>query len=148
VLVKTLLKVATTYKTFFLATVFTDNFLRTLLQLSYIPADEEVRLNALQILNTLLDRHENLPKLEHLPLVDEVEDLHLTMEKCSRQDQLFMRRQTPMVVSALYRSGCVVEGEDRAMEEHYDAILCAMALLCVEVGNEEVGVPLQIVAEH
>jgi len=61
-------------------------------QLSYIPAHAEVRLNALQILNTLLDRHENLSKLEHLPLVDEVEDLHLTMEKCSRQDQLFMRR--------------------------------------------------------
>lgn len=55
VLVKTLLKVATKYRTAYLATVFTDSFLDTLLLLALV-RDPQVRLATQQIFHTLLDR--------------------------------------------------------------------------------------------
>ncbi|KAH7727484.1 Protein C32D5.3 [Aphelenchoides avenae] len=134
VLVKTLLKIATKYKTFYFATVFTDSFLKTLLQLALTP-DAEVRLTVQQIFHTLLDRHDNLDKLAHLQYVREVSDLQLTIEKCSRQDQLFMRRHIQAITSVLYR--IVLVAEEDHCEEHLDAVLCSMTLICVEIGNDE-----------
>lgn len=55
VLVKTLLKVATKYRTAYLATVFTDSFLDTLLLLALV-RDPQVRLATQHIFHTLLDR--------------------------------------------------------------------------------------------
>uniref|UniRef100_A0A915CN21 Uncharacterized protein n=1 Tax=Ditylenchus dipsaci TaxID=166011 RepID=A0A915CN21_9BILA len=135
VLVKTILKVATKYKTFYLATVFTDSFLKTILQLS-LTNDSEVRLISQKIFQTLLDRHDNLGKLEHLPFVTDVADLQLAIEKCSRQDQLFMRRHIQGIISVLYRSAVIVQ-DDEHLEEHLDALLCTMSLLCIEVGHDE-----------
>uniref|UniRef100_A0A183CNV4 Cse1 domain-containing protein n=1 Tax=Globodera pallida TaxID=36090 RepID=A0A183CNV4_GLOPA len=87
-LVKTLLQVATKYKTLYLATVFTDAFLKTLLQLQ-LTTDPEVRLIAQRIFHTLLDRHENQARLEHIQFVADLDiELQLSVEKCSRQDQL------------------------------------------------------------
>jgi hypothetical protein len=86
-----------------LATVFNDAFLKTLLQLQ-LTRDAEVRLIAHQIFHTLLDRHDNQSKLEHLPYsTDLLMDLQLSVEKCSRQDQLFMRRHIHVITSTLYR---------------------------------------------
>ena len=85
--------------------MFTDAFLRTLLQLQ-LTRDAEVRLIAHQIFQTLLDRHDNQQKLEHLLKIlpeMQVEDLPLIVEKCSRQDSLFMRRHIHVIVSTLYR---------------------------------------------
>lgn len=82
--------------------IFTDAFLKTLFQLS-LTNDSEVRLISQQIFHTLLDRHENLNKLQHLTFVADVSELNLTIEKCSRQDQLFMRRHIHGFISVLYR---------------------------------------------
>nr|CAD2171867.1 unnamed protein product [Meloidogyne enterolobii] len=145
VLVKTLLEVATKYKTFYLATVFTDAFLRTLLQLQ-LTRDAEVRLIAHQIFQTLLDRHDNQQKLEHLLLIlpeMRMEDLPLIVEKCSRQDSLFMRRNIHVIVSTLYRSVVIAEPENSvSIEKQYFAFLCSLALILVEVGNDETQVEL------
>ncbi|KAL3080761.1 hypothetical protein niasHS_005348 [Heterodera schachtii] len=150
VLVKTLLQVATKYKTLYLATVFTDAFLKTLLQLQ-LTSDAEVRLIAQRIFQTLLDRHENQARLEHIHCVAELDiELQLTVEKCSRQDQLFMRRHIYAIISALYRS-CAQACHDRHNQQHsaatddagslvddqLDAVLCSMALLCTEVSNDD-----------
>lgn len=54
-------------------------------------------------MNILHSRHDNLSKLEHLPFVLDVLELQLTIEKCSRQDQLFMRRHIQSIVHVLYR---------------------------------------------
>uniref|UniRef100_A0A914EQE2 Uncharacterized protein n=2 Tax=Acrobeloides nanus TaxID=290746 RepID=A0A914EQE2_9BILA len=141
VLVKTLLKVATKYKTFYLATIFTDSFLKPLLLLMLAP-NSEVRLISQKIFHTLLDRHDNLQKLEHLPYVsDVIDDLRLSVEKCSRQDQLFMRRHINNITSVLYRSVCIAS-ENEDLIEHLDATLCSMSLLCVEVGHDETLIEL------
>ncbi|EPB75989.1 hypothetical protein ANCCEY_04910 [Ancylostoma ceylanicum] len=102
VLVKTLLKVATKYRTAYLATVFTDSFLHTLIQLALVN-DPQVRLGTQQIFHTLLDRHDNLSHLAHLPYVLDVSDVQLTVEKCSRADQMFMRKHIHDMTHMLYK---------------------------------------------
>ncbi|KAI1730683.1 protein EFR3 like protein [Ditylenchus destructor] len=140
VLVKTIRKVATKYKTSYLATVFTEAFLRTILQLS-LTKDSEVRLISQQIFHTLLDRHDNLTKLDHLPFIPDVSDLQLSIEKCSRQDQLFMGRHILEIISALYRCVVIVEDNDQ-LDNHLDSVLCSMSLLCIEVGHDQTLIEL------
>ncbi|GMR36410.1 hypothetical protein PMAYCL1PPCAC_06605, partial [Pristionchus mayeri] len=135
VLVKTLLKVATKYRTAYLATVFTDSFLATLLRLS-MAADPQVRLNTLYIFHTLLDRHDNISCLSHLGYELDVSELQLTVEKCSRADQMFIRKHTNHLLTTLYK--CVLkEGEGAELIERLDAIQCILCLLCIEVGYDE-----------
>ncbi|VDK42174.1 unnamed protein product [Anisakis simplex] len=142
VLVKTLLKVATKYKTAYLATIFADSFLGTLLQLALV-ADPLVRLDTQQIFHTLLDRHDNVSLLEHLPYLPDVADLQLTVEKCSRADQMFMQKHVLAFTNMLYKSVYLIpETNEVEMMKHIDAVLCTMALLCVEVGIDEVIVEL------
>uniref|UniRef100_A0AC34QGC3 EFR3-like protein n=1 Tax=Panagrolaimus sp. JU765 TaxID=591449 RepID=A0AC34QGC3_9BILA len=139
VLVKTLLKVATKYKSFYFANVFTDTFFRSLLQICLAP-NSEVRLNAQQIFHTLFDRHDNLKQLTHLLYVHDVADLQLSVEKCSRQDQMFMHRHIHNVTSIFFRVVCFAE--DEHLKKHLDAVLCSMCLLCIEVGNDETLIEL------
>ncbi|VDL84334.1 unnamed protein product, partial [Nippostrongylus brasiliensis] len=125
VLVKTLLKVATKYRTAYLATVFTDSFLHTLIQLALVN-DPQVRLGTQQIFHTLLDRHDNLSHLSHLAYVLDVSDVQLTVEKCSRADQI----------------AAILVAEDANLLQHMDAIQCTMSLLCIEVGYDETLIEL------
>lgn len=165
VLVKTLLKVATKYKTAYLATVFTESFLHTLIQLALV-ADPQVRLGTQKIFHTLLDRwivlnlrillklnlrHDNLPILKHMQYVLDVSDVQLTVEKCSRADQMFIRKNIHDITQMLYRfakyaskhecyifRATTLVAENHYMHKHMDSILCTMNLLCIEVGSEEV----------
>ncbi|WKX95411.1 hypothetical protein Q1695_012117 [Nippostrongylus brasiliensis] len=140
VLVKTLLKVATKYRTAYLATVFTDSFLHTLIQLALVN-DPQVRLGTQQIFHTLLDRHDNLSHLSHLAYVLDVSDVQLTVEKCSRADQMFMRKHIHDMTLMLYRAAILV-AEDANLLQHMDAIQCTMSLLCIEVGYDETLIEL------
>lgn len=137
ILVRTLLKVATKYRTGHLATVLTSTFFEPLLQLALVD-DNTVRLLVQEILHTLLDRHENLRPLEHVGYVQNVDDLNLTVEKCTRTDAMFMKRHCYPICSTLYK--CAMAADNSS--ENFDAILCTMILLCVEVGCEEVIVEL------
>ncbi|ULU06589.1 hypothetical protein L3Y34_018431 [Caenorhabditis briggsae] len=134
VLVKTLLKVATKYRTAYLATVFTDSFLDTLLRLALV-RDPQVRLATQQIFHTLLDRHDNAANLVHLGYELDVADVQLTVEKCSRADQMFMRKHIGDITYMLWRAAAAADETD--LSTHADAILCTMSLLCIEVGFEE-----------
>ncbi|EJW75365.1 hypothetical protein WUBG_13727, partial [Wuchereria bancrofti] len=135
ILVKTLLKVATKYRTGFMSTIFSNNFPNTLLRLA-LTGDPVVRLDTQCIFHTLLDRHDNLSVLRHLPYVNDVTDLQLTFEKCSRSDEMIMRNYAPHLLNALHKCVWMVP-EDETQREHMDAILCTMALLCIEVGFDE-----------
>ncbi|CAI5441731.1 unnamed protein product [Caenorhabditis angaria] len=136
VLVKTLLKVATKYRTAYLATVFTDSFLDTLLLLALV-RDPQVRLATQKIFHTLLDRHDNASNLVHLGYELDVSDVQLTVEKCSRADQMFMRKHIGEITNMLLKATSISEDQ-----QHFDAILCTMSLLCVEVGFDETLIEL------
>uniref|UniRef100_A0A8R1XLQ4 Uncharacterized protein n=1 Tax=Onchocerca volvulus TaxID=6282 RepID=A0A8R1XLQ4_ONCVO len=140
VLVKTLLKVATKYRTGFMSTIFGNNFPNTLLRLA-LTTDPVVRLDTQYIFHTLLDRHDNLPVLRHLPYVNDVTDLQLTFEKCSRSDEMIMRNYAPHLLNALHKYVWMIP-EDETQGEHMDAILCTMALLCIEIGFDEMLIQL------
>ncbi|CAB3404327.1 unnamed protein product [Caenorhabditis bovis] len=129
VLVRTLLKVATKYRTAYLATVFTDSFLDTLLLLALV-RDPQVRLETQHIFHTLLDRHDNVSNLVHLGYELDVADVQLTVEKCSRADQMFMRKHIADISLMLYKAAAVADESD--IQTHIDAILCTMSLLCIE----------------
>ncbi|CCD66029.1 Protein EFR3 homolog [Caenorhabditis elegans] len=129
VLVKTLLKVATKYRTAYLATVFTDSFLDTLLLLALV-RDPQVRLATQQIFHTLLDRHDNAANLVHLGYELDVSDVQLTVEKCSRADQMFMRKHIGEITYMLLRAVALADEND--LNKHIDAVLCTMSLLCIE----------------
>ncbi|PAV71490.1 hypothetical protein WR25_12229 [Diploscapter pachys] len=139
VLVKTLLKVATKYRTAYLATVFTDSFLNTLIQLGLV-ADAKVRLIIQRIFHTLLDRHDNLMHVDKLPYVLDVADVQLTVEKCSRADQMFMRKHIADIAQMLYKAACMVSNDDPL--NHLNAIQCTMSLLCIEAGFDETLIEL------
>ncbi|UYV63414.1 EFR3A, partial [Cordylochernes scorpioides] len=132
ILLKSLLKVGTTYKTVQLAQAFPGPFLRPLLQMALAP-DSSVRVLVQQILHTLLDRHNNLPHLL-LPSCEGDPLLNLTMEKCSRQDSMFMKKHGPEILAVLYES-VQLSGNT---EENYNVIFTTLALICVELGSEEV----------
>ncbi|KAI6172439.1 hypothetical protein M3Y98_00973300 [Aphelenchoides besseyi] len=133
VLLKTLLQIATRYKTFYLNTVFTESFLNTICKLS-TSNDPELRLIAQQILQTLFDRHDNLNKLDHFLYFKDVEDLSLTIEKCTRQDQNFMKSNSAIILSSLYTFAQMMDEDD--LQKHADSLLCSMCLICIETGHD------------
>jgi len=94
VLVRTLLKVATKYRTGHLATVLTSTFMEPLMRLAHND-DASVRLLVQQILHTLFDRHGNAQALSMLKIGDSAADRSLSVcnvETCQRTDAMFMRK--------------------------------------------------------
>ncbi|XP_013181895.1 PREDICTED: protein EFR3 homolog cmp44E isoform X2 [Papilio xuthus] len=130
ILLKSLLKVGTTYKTTELSKAFPAAFLEALLRLS--SAGESCTRALLQrILHTLLDRRGNAALLA-LPTVDYAE-LGLTVEKCSRPDLIFISKHGYAIFSSLY-DGLQLESNT---VENVEAIYTTLALLCIELASEE-----------
>ena len=90
-LMKTLLKVATKYKTTLMVNAFPAAFLEPLLRVSLVN-DAGIRRIVQEILHTLIDRHENQTKLRTVRIPKDIAQLDLTVEKAPRQDIMFMRK--------------------------------------------------------
>nr|XP_049701457.1 protein EFR3 homolog cmp44E isoform X1 [Helicoverpa armigera] len=139
ILLKSLLKVGTTYRTGELSKAFPAAFLDALLR---VAAAAEPRARALlqRILHTLLDRRGNAPRLHHATV--DVCELGLIVEKCSRQDLIFISKHGYALFSSLYE-GLQLESN---MMENVEAIYTTLALICIELGSEEtVGDIMQLV---
>ncbi|CAB3244935.1 unnamed protein product [Arctia plantaginis] len=93
-----------------------------------------------RILHTLLDRRANAPRLTRPAL--EYAELGLTVEKCSRQDLIFISKHGYALFGSLYDG---LQLESNTME-NIEAIYTTVALICIELGSEEtVGDMLQLV---
>ncbi|CAF4873001.1 unnamed protein product [Pieris macdunnoughi] len=130
ILLKSLLKVGTTYKTTELSKAFPAAFLEALLRVS---STSEARTRALlqRILHTLLDRRANAPLLL-VPTV-QYEKLGLTVEKCSRPDLIFISKHGHAIFSSLYE-GLQLESNTA---ENISAIYTTLSLLAIELASEE-----------
>ncbi|CAH3941139.1 unnamed protein product [Pieris brassicae] len=130
ILLKSLLKVGTTYKTTELSKAFPAAFLEALLRVS---STSEARTRALlqRILHTLLDRRANAPLLI-VPTVN-YEQLGLTVEKCSRPDLIFISKHGYAIFSSLYE-GLQLESNTA---ENISAIYTTLSLLAIELASEE-----------
>lgn len=136
IMLKSLLTVGQKYRTVQLSQAFPTAFLQSLLRMS-LARDPSVRLLVQNILHTLLDRHKNLKHLRVMPnCQDPVGELHV--EKCSRQDTVFMKKNGPDLLSHIYENAQLSNN----LPANYQALYTTLALLCVELGSEDVLIEL------
>lgn len=136
-LLKSLVQVTAGYETTNMLTALPSSFLEPLLSLS-LTEDPEVRLLVLQILLSLIDRHDNRPKFSNISVISDISVLKLKVDKCSSQDNLFMKKHGQQLYRHIYL-GCKEQSSGR---EHYQTLFTLLALLSVELANEEVVVDL------
>ncbi|XP_063218049.1 protein EFR3 homolog cmp44E isoform X2 [Bacillus rossius redtenbacheri] len=130
ILLKSLLKVGTKYQTIHFNTTFPLSFLEPLLTMS-LADDPDMRLLVQRILQTLIDRHANRDKLLR-PSVN-VSELELVLEKTSRPDIIFVRKNGPEIYLSLYES---LQKPNNTVE-NVQAVYTTLALLVVELASEE-----------
>uniref|UniRef100_A0A7N9ANA7 EFR3 homolog B n=1 Tax=Mastacembelus armatus TaxID=205130 RepID=A0A7N9ANA7_9TELE len=136
-LLKSLVQVTAGFQTTNMLTALPSSFLEPLLSLS-LTEDPEVRLLVLQILLSLIDRHDNRPKFSNISIISDISVLKLKVDKCSRQDNLFMKKHGQQLYRHIYL-GCKEQSSGR---QHYEALFALLGLLSVELANEEVVVDL------
>uniref|UniRef100_A0A674PIE5 EFR3 homolog B n=1 Tax=Takifugu rubripes TaxID=31033 RepID=A0A674PIE5_TAKRU len=118
-------------------TALPTSFLEPLLSFS-LTEDPEIRLLVLQILLSLIDRHDNAPKFLNVSIISDISVLKLKVDKCSRQDNLFMKKHGQQLYRHIYL-GCK---EESSGQQHYEALFALLGLLSMELANEEVVVDL------
>ncbi|XP_049612147.1 protein EFR3 homolog B [Syngnathus scovelli] len=136
-LLKSLVQVTAGFQTTNMLTALPSSFLEPLLSFS-LTEDPEVRLLVLQILLSLIDRHDNRPKFSNMSIISDISVLKLKVDKCSRQDNLFMKKHGQQLYRHIYL-GCKEQSSGR---RHYESLFALLGLLSVELANEEVVVDL------
>uniref|UniRef100_A0A6Q2Y410 EFR3 homolog Ba (S. cerevisiae) n=1 Tax=Esox lucius TaxID=8010 RepID=A0A6Q2Y410_ESOLU len=136
-LLKSLLQVAECYESSNMLTALPSSFLEPLLSCTLME-DPDIRLLVLSILISLIDRHQNTHKFTLLSILSDISVLKLKVEKCSRQDNLFMKKHGHRLYRHIFLA-CLEENSGRS---HYEALFTLLALLSVELANEEVVVDL------
>uniref|UniRef100_A0A8D0CKM4 EFR3 homolog B n=1 Tax=Scleropages formosus TaxID=113540 RepID=A0A8D0CKM4_SCLFO len=136
-LLKSLLQVTTGFRTTNMLTALPSSFLDPLLTYT-MTEDAEIRLLVLEILVSLIDRHDNRPKFSTVSIISDISILKLKLDKCSRQDNLFMNKHS----QRLYRHIFFSCKEENSTQPHFEALYALLALLSMELANEEVVVDL------
>lgn len=130
ILLKSLLKVSTKYKTVNMSQAFPSSLLNPLLSRS-LSSDPTVRVIVQSIFHQLLDRHNNLPKLNR-PVSLSVPH-KVTIEKAYRQDIMFMKKHGPELMQHIYESAQITNNKI----ENFNALYTTLALLCIELSSED-----------
>uniref|UniRef100_A0A8C2Z5S1 EFR3 homolog B n=1 Tax=Cyclopterus lumpus TaxID=8103 RepID=A0A8C2Z5S1_CYCLU len=125
------------FQTTNMLTALPSSFLEPLLSFS-LTEDPEIRLLVVQILLGVIDRHDNTPKFSDISIITDISVLKLKVDKCSRQDNLFMKKHGQQLYRHIYL-GCKEPSSGR---QHYESLFSLLGLLSVELANEEVVVDL------
>ncbi|XP_035388662.1 protein EFR3 homolog B isoform X3 [Electrophorus electricus] len=136
-LLKSLLQVTAGFQTTNMLTALPSSFLDPLLSFTLME-DVKIRLLVLNVLISLIDRHDNKHKFSSLRVITDVLTLKLKMNKCSRQDNLFMKKHS----QRLYRHIFLASKEKTSGQGHFQSLYTLFGLICVELANEEVVVDL------
>uniref|UniRef100_A0A8C1GLF9 Protein EFR3 homolog B-like n=1 Tax=Cyprinus carpio TaxID=7962 RepID=A0A8C1GLF9_CYPCA len=118
-------------------TALPTSFLDPLLSFTLME-DAEIRLLVLDILIGIIDRHDNRHKFSPVRIISDISVLKLKVDKCSRQDNLFMKKHS----QRLYRHIYLACKEESSVQRHFESLYTLLALICVELANEEVVVDL------
>uniref|UniRef100_A0A7M4E395 EFR3 homolog B n=1 Tax=Crocodylus porosus TaxID=8502 RepID=A0A7M4E395_CROPO len=100
--------------------------------------DPEIRLFVLEILISFIDRQGNRHKFSTVSTISDISVLKLKVDKCSRQDTVFMKKHAQQLYRHIYLT-CKEEGN---LQSHYEALYSMLALISIELANEEVVVDL------
>ncbi|KAM9155631.1 protein EFR3 homolog B [Pangshura tecta] len=136
-LLKSLLQVSTGFQCSNMLTALPSSFLDRLLSTALME-DADLRLFVLEILISFIDRHGNRPKFSTISTINDISVLKLKVDKCSRQDTVFMKKHSQQ----LYRHIYLTCKEESNVQPHYEALYSMLALISVELANEEVVVDL------
>jgi hypothetical protein len=132
-LLKTILKVATKYKTDTMSKAFPISFLEPLMKMS-LDIDPGIRHIIQQILHTLIDRHDNLQKCAKVVLLADVNDMELNVDKPLRQDMLFMKKHGSVFYWYLMENIKLLNNR----VDNYEALYCTLCLISLEIAADEV----------
>uniref|UniRef100_A0A0P6K419 Protein EFR3 homolog B n=3 Tax=Heterocephalus glaber TaxID=10181 RepID=A0A0P6K419_HETGA len=136
-LLKSLLQVSTGFQCSNMMSALPSNFLDRLLSTALME-DAEIRLFVLEILISFIDRHGNRHKFSTISTLSDIAVLKLKVDKCSRQDTVFMKKHSQQLYRHIYLS-CK---EETNMQKHYEALYGLLVLISIELANEEVLVDL------
>uniref|UniRef100_A0A452VC98 EFR3 homolog B n=1 Tax=Ursus maritimus TaxID=29073 RepID=A0A452VC98_URSMA len=136
-LLKSLLQVSTGFQCNNMMSALPSNFLDRLLSTALME-DAEIRLFVLEILISFIDRHGNRHKFSTISTLSDISVLKLKVDKCSRQDTVFMKKHSQQLYRHIYLS-CK---EETNIQKHYEAVYGLLALISIELANEEVVVDL------
>ncbi|XP_062835980.1 protein EFR3 homolog A isoform X2 [Anolis carolinensis] len=140
-LLRSLLMVTSGYNAKSMATVLSAPFLDPLLS-SSLTEDCELRQLVLEILHNLIDRHDNRAKLRGIRIIPDVSDLKIKRDKISRQDVSFMKKHGQQLYRHIYL-GCK---EEDNVHKNFELLYTSLALITIELANEEVVIDLIRVA--
>ncbi|XP_069813188.1 protein EFR3 homolog A isoform X1 [Dendropsophus ebraccatus] len=140
-LLRSLLMVTSGYKAKTIAAALPPPFLDPLLSPSLME-DCELRQLVLEIMHNLIDRHDNRAKLRGIRIIPDVADLKIKREKISRQDVNFVKKHGQQLYRHIYL-GCK---EEDNVHKNYELLYTALALVTIELANEEVVIDLIRVA--
>ncbi|XP_067223088.1 protein EFR3 homolog B isoform X5 [Chanodichthys erythropterus] len=136
-LLKSLLQVTAGFQSTNILTALPTSFLDPLLSFTLME-DAEIRLLVLDILISIIDRHDNRHKFSPVRIISDISVLKLKVDKCSRQDNLFMKKHS----QRLYRHIYLACKEESSVQRHFESLHMLLGLICVELANEEVVVDL------
>ncbi|XP_055059242.2 protein EFR3 homolog A isoform X3 [Misgurnus anguillicaudatus] len=112
-------------------------FLEPLCSISLME-DSELRQHVLEILHNIIDRHDNRAKLRGIRIIPNVAALKIKREKISKQDITFMKKHGQQLYRHIYL-GCK---EDDNVQKNFELLFTALALITIELANEEVVIDL------
>ncbi|KAK2510859.1 hypothetical protein Q9233_017377 [Columba guinea] len=136
-LLKSLLQVSVGFQCSNMLTALPSAFLDRLLSAALME-DPEIRLFVLEILISFIDRHGNRQKFSTITTISDISVLKLKVDKCSRQDTVFMKKHGQQ----LYRHIYLICKEESNVQAHYEALYSMLMLISIELANEEVVVDL------
>jgi hypothetical protein len=135
-LLKCVLKVAESHHTKNFSSTMSAKLLETLLA-GLVLRNTDIRLYVQKLLITLLDRKKNMETLEKLSSYS-VSEQPFNIEQCSRQDSVFMKKNSQNFKYHIYES-CKLSSN---RPEHYKLLAYALCLLVIEFGEEHMIVEL------
>ncbi|XP_042636844.1 protein EFR3 homolog A [Orycteropus afer afer] len=136
-LLRSLLMVTSGYKAKTIVTALPGSFLDPLLSPSLME-DCELRQLVLEVMHNLMDRHDNRAKLRGIRIIPDVADLKIKREKICRQDTSFMKKNGQQLYRHIYL-GCK---EEDNVQKNYELLYTSLALITIELANEEVVIDL------
>ncbi|GAB1299408.1 Protein EFR3 homolog A [Apodemus speciosus] len=137
-LLRSLLMVTSGYKAKTIVTALPGSFLDPLLSPSLME-DYELRQLVLEVMHNLMDRHDNRAKATgHQRIIPDVADLKIKREKICRQDTSFMKKNGQQLYRHIYL-GCK---EEDNVQKNYELLYTSLALITIELANEEVVIDL------
>ena len=131
-LLQCLLKVAQSFKAASLSAMLSPSFLDALLQATIV-SDPAGRNLALEILYTLIDRHDNCAKLGLDGVLKSGTEVKLSLERCSKQDLIFFKKNRGHILWYLYESA----RKRSNLVQNYLALYLSLAVLSIELNELE-----------